>query len=100
MLNQRYGAFTKDLKRNQIYLRASAAQRCLDTLKLVSSQLWPNFDTAHTPVIYSLPKKIDSLLYEEPECHGADSEEASNMKSQAVVDYENQPEIKVCVIGF
>src|SRR5699024_2067751 len=96
LLNKRYGSFTKNLTRNQIYLRASAAQRCLDTLKLVSSRLWPNFDTAHTPVIYSLPKKIDSLLYEEPECPGAVSEENNNIKSQAVVDYENQPEIKVC----
>lgn len=68
LLNKRYSTFTRGLKRTQIYQRSSAAQRCIDTLKLVSSRLWPNFDNAHTPVIYSLPKKVDSLLYEEPKC--------------------------------
>ena len=95
LLNKRYGSFTKNLKRNQIYLRASAAQRCIDTLRIISSNLWPKFDAAHTPVIYSLPKKIDSLLYEEPKCPGADSEETVNMHSRQVVEYENKPEIKV-----
>lgn len=95
LLMRRYGAFVKPLKRPQIYLRASAAQRCIDTLKLVSSRLWPNFDPAHTPLIYSLPKKVDSVLYEEPKCPFADNEEANNMNNPAVWNYENQTEIKV-----
>lgn len=94
LLNKRYGTFTRGLKRSQIYQRASAAQRCIDTLKLVSSRLWPNFDNAHTPVIYSLPKKVDSLLYEEPKCPLAETEESNNINSAAVSAYENQTDIK------
>lgn len=99
LLAKRYGTFTKNLKRNQIYLRASAAQRCIDTLNLVSSRLWTKFDDAHEPVIYSLPKKIDSLLYEEPTCPDADKEEANNMNNPAVSKYENLPEIKVSIVS-
>ena len=102
---KRYGTFTKNLKRSQIYLRASAAQRCIDTLKLVSSRLWPNFDAAHTPLIYSLPKKVDSLLYEEPKCPFADNEETSNMNNPAESSFENMPDSKfalklVCVLAL
>ena len=95
LLAQRYGNFIKQLKKNQIYLRSSAAQRCIDTLNLVSSQLWTKFDNAHQPMIYSLPKEIDSVLYEEPKCPGADKEEANNMNNLEVSEYENITAIKV-----
>src|SRR5699024_7698794 len=49
LLRRRYGSFTRNLKRNQIFLRTSGAQRCIDTLQLVSNRLWPNTAPEHAP---------------------------------------------------
>ncbi|CAG2121839.1 unnamed protein product, partial [Medioppia subpectinata] len=93
---QRYGKFiTANPKR--AYLRGSAAQRCIDTLSIVTKQLWPQDSDEKKqwqPMIFSLPQKIDSILYEEPDCQSAEDEEHNNLKTPAVQAYEADPKIQ------
>lgn len=95
-LKQRYGQFTKNgQKRAQ--LRSSAAQRCIDTISIVAKKLWPQDEDnkkSWQPMIFSLPKQVDSVLYEEPDCEHAEEAEKANLKTQEVQDYENEPKIQ------
>lgn len=94
--NKRYGKFIQD-KQKQAFLRASAAQRCIDTISIVAKTLWPPQDDnskSWQPMIFSLPKQIDSILYEEPDCNPADEEEQNNLKTPEVAEYEKDPKIQ------
>lgn len=99
LLRNRYGDWITYLhsKKNHVLLRASAAQRCIDTLRHVASETFPS---SSEYAIYSLPKPIDSVLWEEPYCPEADEEEKQNMLKSDVLEYENLPQIKVSSTTF
>ncbi|CAG2163551.1 unnamed protein product, partial [Oppiella nova] len=93
---QRYGKFI-DENPKSAFLRASAAQRCIDTLSIVAKKLWPpavDNKKQWQPMIFSLPQKIDSILYEEPDCEHAEEEEQKNLKTPEVQAYEADPKIQ------
>jgi hypothetical protein len=59
---RRYDKFIKD-NQKRAFLRSSAAQRCIDTIAIVSKTLWPPQDIKKwwQPMIFSLPKRIDDV---------------------------------------
>ncbi|XP_054157467.1 prostatic acid phosphatase-like [Oppia nitens] len=91
--------YNKFIRANQkqSYLRASAAQRCIDTLAIVTKTLWPPNaynEKSWQPMLFSLPKRIDSVLYEEPDCQPAEDAEHENLETKVVKDYEADPKIQ------
>lgn len=95
LLRARYGSWVTNQNRSTTMLRSSAAQRCMDTVQLVAGQLWPDKAMNERPSLYSVPKAVDSVLYEEPTCPQAELEEEANLKKAVVVDYLQQEHVKV-----
>lgn len=101
LIAERYrGVAEKLVSRKQILLRSSAAQRCFDTVQLAMRKIWSvntdnQLDPMKMPVVYSLPKRVDSVLYEEPECQLGDEEERNNLNQPEALAYLGRDDIKV-----